>query len=54
MRVAIIVFVWMLTAYTIYQEHKQIEKLKRDLSLLVLEFEESKKKRMEMMKKLIE
>lgn len=54
MRVAIVVFVWMLTAYTIYQEHKQIEQLKRDLSLLVLEFEESKKKRMELMKKLIE
>ena len=54
MRVAVAVFVWMLTAYTIYREHKELEQLKKDLSLLLLEFEESKKKRMELMKKLIE
>ena len=45
MRVAVAVFVWMLTAYTIYREHKELEQLKKDLSLLLLEFEESKKKK---------
>jgi hypothetical protein len=54
MRVVVVVFVWMLMAYTIYREHKEVEQLKKDLSLLILEFEESKKKRMELMKKLIE
>ena len=54
MRVVGVVFVWLLMALAIYQENKEIAKLKEDLSLLILEFEKEKKKRMELMKKLIE
>ena len=53
-RYVVEIFVWLVIGLATYREHKEIQKTKKELSLLVLEFEEEKKRRQALMKKLFE
>jgi hypothetical protein len=48
------IFLWLVMGLATYQEHKELLKIRKDLAFLVLEFEEEKKRRVALMKKLFE